>query len=119
MNEHSAFKEEDLSLINEIEKNPALSQRYLSQSLNISLGKANYLLKELIKKGLIRIGVFSRNPGKVKKIQYVLTKKGIEEKVTLTYHFLKVKEKEYKRLRGEYERCLENNHRKRQYKNGA
>ena len=54
MNEHNDFKEEALYLIREVEENPALNQRFLSQRLNISLGKTNYLLKELIKKGFIK-----------------------------------------------------------------
>lgn len=104
MNEHSIYKEEILHLIRNIEENPSSNQRLLSQKLNISLGKTNYLLKELAKKGIIKIVTFSRNPGKAKKLKYVLTQKGLEEKATLTFHFLKAKEKEYKRLKAEYEK---------------
>ena len=106
MNEHNAFKEETLHLIREVEENPALNQRLLSQKLNISLGKTNYLLKELVKKGIIKIVSFSSNPEKGRKLSYVLTQKGLEEKITLTFHFLKAKEREYKRLKEEYEKYL-------------
>ena len=47
-------KEETLHIIKEIEDDPALNQRLLSQKLEISLGKTNYLLRELIKKGIIK-----------------------------------------------------------------
>ncbi len=104
MNEHKVYKEETLHLIRNIEENPSSNQRLLSQKLNISLGKTNYLLKELAKKGIIKIVSFSKNPGKAKKLKYVLTQKGLEEKATLTFHFLKAKEKEYKRLKAEYEK---------------
>ncbi len=104
MNEHNFYKEEDLEIIKEVEKNPSLNQRLLSQKLNISLGKTNYLLKELVKKGAIKIVGFSGNPEKTKKVKYLLTKKGLQEKANLTYHFLKVKEKEYKKLKEEYEK---------------
>ena len=104
MNEHSFSKEETLRLIRELEEDPSLNQRLLSQRLNISLGKTNYLLKELVKKGMIMMVAFSKNPEKSKKLKYILTQKGIEEKMTLTFYFLKAKEKEYKRLKEEYEK---------------
>ncbi|MDP2939753.1 MAG: winged helix-turn-helix transcriptional regulator [Candidatus Omnitrophota bacterium] len=43
--------EETLSIIKEIEATPATTQRIISNKLGISLGKTNYLLKALIKKG--------------------------------------------------------------------
>ena len=104
IDEQNSFKEETLQLIKAVEDNPSLNQRILSQRLNISLGKTNYLMKELAKKGFIKIVHFSKNPEKAKKLRYILTKKGIEQKMFLTYHFLKVKEREYKLLKEEYEK---------------
>lgn len=106
MNEHMPHKEETLHIMREVEENPSLNQRLLSQRLNISLGKTNYLLKELTKKGIIKIMNFSTNPDKARKIKYVLTQKGMEEKMVLTYHFLKAKEREYKRLKEDYEKAM-------------
>jgi EPS-associated MarR family transcriptional regulator len=97
-------KEEILSIIKEIEADPASTQRVLSQKLGISLGKTNYLLKELIKKGLIKARSFSHNPGRLKKIHYILTKEGFEEKLRLTQHFLLKKEAEYNQLKQEWEK---------------
>lgn len=97
-------KEETLSVIKEIETNPATTQRAVSKKLGISLGKTNYLLKELIAKGLVKGESFSTNPGKLKKISYLLTPKGFEEKLRLTYHFLKKKKAEYTLLREEWEK---------------
>ena len=66
----------------------------------MSLGKTNYLLNALIKKGLLKIKNFSRKQGraKIKGVRYILTKKGFQEKIKLTYHFLKKKEAEYNQL---------------------
>ena len=100
--------EETLFVIKEIEANPAITQRSVSKKLGISLGKTNYLLKELIEKGLIKGESFSTNPGKLKKIGYLLTPKGFDEKMRLTYHFLKRKEEEYKILKEEWERSIKN-----------
>jgi len=108
MNEHDSLKEETLHIIREVDNNPALNQRLLSQRLNISLGKTNYLMKELVKKGVIEIVNFSTKPGKANKLKYIITKKGIEHKIVLTSHFLRMKEKEYNRLKQEYEMYVSN-----------
>jgi len=97
-------KEEILSIIKEIELDPTSTQRALSEKLGISLGKINYLLKELVKKGLIKVRNFSNNPGKLGKIHYYLTKEGLEHKMHLMYHFLKKKEAEYNNMRKEWEK---------------
>ena len=107
MNSENFPKEETLEIIREIEDNPSVNQRLLSQKLNISLGKTNYLLKELIKKGIVKIASFSKNPKKSKKLKYILTPKGLEQKMKLTYHFLQVKEAEYNRLKKDYEKYAE------------
>lgn len=108
MNEHKLFNsEETLQVIREVDKDPTLNQRILSKKLNISLGKTNYLLKELAKKGFIKIISFSKNPGKARKVRYLLTQKGFESKIQLTHHFLHVKEKEFENLKKEYGRMME------------
>jgi len=99
-------EEQTLNLIREVEVNPGSNQRAFSQRLNVSLGKTNYLLRELAKKGIIKIASFSKNPKKAKKIRYILTQKGLQQKVKLTYQFLQVKEAEYKRLKNEYDKYV-------------
>ena len=97
-------KEENFLLLSELYKNPELTQRQISLKLNISLGKINYLIRQLVKKGTIKMHNFSANPGKLRKVKYILTQKGLEEKIRLTYHFLKRKETEYNRLKKEWEK---------------
>ena len=87
MNGNNFLNEESLQLIKEIEDDPSSNQRSLSQKLNISLGKTNYLLKELAKKGMVKIASFSKNTKKAKKLKYILTPKGLEQKMKLTYYF--------------------------------
>jgi len=106
MNEHDFIKEEALHIMREVDENPTVNQRLLSKRLNMSLGKTNYLLKELAKKGIIEIVNFSTKPSKAKKLNYILTRKGIEEKIRFTSHFLRKKEREYRRLKEEYEKYV-------------
>jgi EPS-associated MarR family transcriptional regulator len=102
MNEHIQ-NEEILNLFKEIDSSPESTQRSLSQKLNISLGKTNYLLRALIKRGLISIKNFSAKEGKINKVKYTLTKEGFEERLRLAQHFLERKDNEYIRARKEWE----------------
>jgi EPS-associated MarR family transcriptional regulator len=97
-------KKEILDLIKEIETQPDITQRQISDTLGISLGKTNYLLKELIKKGLVEVNNFTGNSGKLEKIHYMLTRRGFEHKILLLQHFLKEKEGEYIKLKEEWEK---------------
>jgi EPS-associated MarR family transcriptional regulator len=92
-------QEDTLYLLSEISNAPHLTQRELSSKLNISLGKTNYLIQQLIKKGVLKANSFTHNPGKLNKISYMLTQKGLEEKIKLTCHFLRVKEDEYNKVK--------------------
>jgi len=105
MIEH-APKEEDLHIIRHLDDDPAATQRALSNRLNISLGKTNYLLKELIKKGFIKAQSFSHNSGKLQKVNYLLTRQGFKERLRLTNYFLKAKEDEYNRIKNEWEQLM-------------
>jgi len=96
-------KEEVLALLSEIDKNPHITQREISSHINISLGKTNYLLNSLADRGVLKIKNFSRNGGKFKKVRYILTPKGMQEKLRITYHFLKKKEEEYNTLKKQWD----------------
>ncbi|MDP3042234.1 MAG: hypothetical protein Q8N62_05900 [Candidatus Omnitrophota bacterium] len=47
---------------------------------------------------------FTGNPGKLKKINYLLTEKGLEERFRLLQHFLQIKEIEYNKLKQDIEK---------------
>ena len=89
-------------LFNLISKNPKISQRDISRSLGISLGKANYCLQSLIKKGWVKASNFKNSNNKVA-YMYCLTPRGIEEKAGVTARFLQSKLREYEELQA----CIE------------
>ena len=72
---------------------PDNSQRKLAKKLGFSLGKLNYCLKALQKKGLVKIKNFQKKTDKISYIQYVVTPRGIAERTTLTINFMKRKMK--------------------------
>ena len=83
-----------------LNKNPKYSQRELADDLGFSLGKLNYCLKALQKKGLVKINNFKNNKNKINYI-YLLTPKGIAAKTKLTINFMKKKMQEYDALKKE------------------
>ena len=89
-------------ILRKIKKKPQSSQREMAQELGFSLGKLNYCLKELQKKGLIKIENFKKNPNKINYL-YVLTPEGLAQKTKLTINFMKRKIKEYDELKKEIE----------------
>ncbi len=90
-------------LLKAVEENPSMSQRELAAHLGVSLGKANYCLKELIKKGLIKAGNFTSNPNK-RVYAYLLTPSGVREKAQVTLSFLERKVAEYESIKKEIAR---------------
>ena len=96
------MKEELLNTLRKLHLNSNQSQRTLASDLGFSLGKLNYCLKELKKKGLVKIKNFKANKNKINYI-YILTPKGIKHKTNLTITFMKKKMKEYEDLKKELE----------------
>jgi len=83
-----------LFVLQEIEQNPILTQRSLSQKLGVALGLTNLYLKRLVRKGYIKITTYPKN-----RIRYLLTPHGITEKSRLTYEYLKFSLKYYRDIR--------------------
>jgi len=69
----------ELSLLQELEVNPIVSQRDLSHKFGIALGVTNACLKRMARRGWIRIMNLDH-----RRIGYYLTPKGLAEKTKLT-----------------------------------
>jgi len=91
-----------LQLLKLLQDEPQVSQRDLAQAMGVSLGKANYCLKALMDKGLVKFGNFRKNPDK-RQYAYLLTPAGMEEKTRITMAFLRRKVAEYEALEKEIE----------------
>ena len=89
-------------LIREIERNPFHTQRTLASSLHISLGKANYLLAGLVQKGIIKARKLRNDPEKIR-WKYILTPKGIKEKLSITSDYLQKRIAEFESMQREIE----------------
>jgi EPS-associated MarR family transcriptional regulator len=85
-----------------IADHPEMSQREVARELGISVGKVNYSLRALIRRGWIKVTNFKNSNNKAA-YMYLLTPRGIEEKASLALRFLSIKMDEYERLRQEIE----------------
>ena len=94
--------QDQFEVLRKINKKSDVTQRELSNSLGLSLGKINYCLNALKDKGFIKIQNFKKSKNKLK-YMYVLTPEGIAEKSKLTLNFMKQKMREYEDLKKDLE----------------
>ena len=92
-----AEHDQQLNLMRLLSERPALSQREISERMGLSLGKANYLVRALLDKGMLKAQNFRRSDNKVA-YAYYLTPRGMTEKLKLTKAFLARKEREFESL---------------------
>ncbi len=91
---HRVTDEIRYRLLKYLAEHPHASQRELSRELGISLGKANYCLRALVEKGWVKLRNFS-NSDRKSAYTYVLTPRGVNEKLNVTAAFLRRKIAEY------------------------
>lgn len=82
---------------------PQHSQRRVAASLGMSVGKVNYCLHALIRRGLIKAQNFRSSHNKLSYL-YLLTPAGVSMKAEMTHTFLAQKVREFDALRNEIER---------------
>ena len=95
-------KQSQYQILKSLEQDSNYTQRQLSKDLDLSLGKVNYCLKNIVEKGFVKINNFKNNKNK-RQYSYLLTPKGIEEKAKLTMEFIRIKTQEYEQLKDEIE----------------
>lgn len=93
-------------LFKAIEANPSTNQRQLAVELEISLGKLNYCLRALFKKGLVKAENFIESNNK-RGYFYQLTPAGLSEKAEVTMRFLNHKMREYEKIKQEIRKLEE------------
>ena len=78
------MEEDHFEVLRKIKKKSNTSQRELANQLGFSLGKLNYCLQALKKKGLVKIQNFQQKKNKINYLGYVITPKGISLRTKLT-----------------------------------
>lgn len=77
-----------LEILSAIDEGRPLSQRALAERLGIALGLVNLYLRRLSRKGYVKIAEFPAKPAARKRLQYLLTPKGLTEKSRLAYQHM-------------------------------
>jgi len=78
------------------------SQPKIAKKVGYSVGKVNFIIKALAEKGLLKVENFANSNNKLN-YKYLLTEKGIKEKIYLTKKFIQIKKAEYEMLERELE----------------
>lgn len=90
------------NILQSLENGDQISQRQLSSQLGINVASINFALKKLTKRGLVKmLGV---NP---RRMQYILTPKGIAEKTQIAYKFFDRNFHFYKAVRKDVENKID------------
>ena len=97
MNKYQNITEDQLDLMHIIEFNSNASQRQIARKTGLSIGKVNYCLKALVDIGFIKVDNFTKSNQKIN-YAYILTPKGMQEKVAITKQFIIKNKQEYDKL---------------------
>ena len=95
--------QDHLNILRLIDSEKKSNQREMADNLGISLGKLNFCLNELKKKGYVKFKNFKKNKNKLN-YMYILTPEGISKKTRLLVNFMKRKMSEYDELKKDLER---------------
>jgi DNA-binding MarR family transcriptional regulator len=94
--------EQDLWILEQIEQNPDITQADLAGRLGVAVGSVNWYLKRLVNKGHIKVRQMQR-----RRLRYLITPKGVAEKVRLTYEYMHFSLQVYREVRAEAQRLLD------------
>jgi DNA-binding MarR family transcriptional regulator len=92
----------DLTLLEEIERDPDTSQITLATRLGVAVGTVNWHLKRLVAKGYVKVKRAER-----KKLRYIITPEGIALRARLTVAYVENQMTLYRQIREEAQRVLD------------
>jgi len=79
------MQDNEILILEELEKNSDITQRDLSEKTGLSLGMVNLLLKKFVKKGFVKLERLNS-----KNFRYILTPEGFKEKSKKTIEYMKI-----------------------------
>ena len=84
----------ELSLLEQIEQDPDITQASLATQLGVAVGTVNWHIKRLIEKGYVKVKRAER-----RKLRYIITPEGIALRAKLTVDFIEQSFNLYRRVR--------------------
>ncbi|RLL89235.1 MarR family transcriptional regulator [Petrotoga sp. HKA.pet.4.5] len=79
------MQDNEILILEELEKNSNITQRDLSEKTGLSLGMVNILLKKFIKKGFVKLERLNS-----KSFRYILTPEGFKEKSKKSIEYMNI-----------------------------
>ena len=92
----------DLSLLDNIEHHPDVTQADLAVQLGIAIGTVNWHLKRLISKGYVKVMRAER-----RKLRYIITAEGLALRARLTVDYIEQQFNLYRRVRQKVKEYVE------------
>jgi DNA-binding MarR family transcriptional regulator len=83
-----------MELLEEIERDPDISQASLAAQLGVAVGTVNWHLKRLISKGYVKVKRAQR-----RKLRYIITPEGLAFRARLTVNYVEQSLRLYRRVR--------------------
>lgn len=93
--------EHELRILEQVERDPDVTQADLAARLGVAVGSVNWYLKRLIKKGYIKVRQMQR-----RRLRYLITPQGVAEKARLTASFMQFSMRLYRETREAAKRHL-------------
>ncbi len=92
-----------MRILEEIERDPDVSQATLAEQLDVAVGTVNWLLKRFIEKGYVKVKRLQR-----RKLRYIITPEGLAFRARLTINYIDTSLRLYRRVREQVaeELCL-------------
>ncbi len=84
----------ELTLLEQIERDPDVTQASLAAQLGVAVGTVNWHLKRLIAKGYVKVKRAQR-----RKLRYIITPEGIALRARLTINYVETSMRLYRRTR--------------------
>src|SRR4030066_1971943 len=89
-----ADSDREMALLEQIERDPDLTQASLAALLGVAVGTVNWHLKRLIAKGYVKVKRAQR-----KKLRYIITPEGLAFRARLTINYIETSMRLYRRTR--------------------
>ncbi|NOY98825.1 MAG: winged helix-turn-helix transcriptional regulator [Chloroflexi bacterium] len=95
----------ELSLLEQIEQDPDITQASLATQLGVAVGTVNWHLKRLVEKGYVKVKRAER-----RKLRYIITPEGIALRARLTVDYIERSFNLYRKTRQRVRKHLETLH---------
>jgi DNA-binding MarR family transcriptional regulator len=96
-----ADSDREMALLEQIERDPDVTQASLAALLGVAVGTVNWHLKRLIAKGYVKVKRAQR-----KKLRYIITPEGLAFRARLTINYIETSMRLYRRTRQQVRELL-------------